>query len=165
MTRDLSPEVIGGRVEMGRLGWLDGVWRYKEVDAAAEIGREGESPRVSAKIQPWCGRPNLSRETKFSEARTRTSELKKTHFPCSADHEQDWQPYPVDPSSAKSADHTYKFKHAGNLMNQLICVSRPFSIYCIHTTVFDIDAPSLYLYSVTFTISIFFYDASSLYSR
>ena len=24
------------------------------------------------------------------------------HFPCSADHEQDWQPYPVDPYSAKS---------------------------------------------------------------
>ena len=22
------------------------------------------------------------------------------HFPCSADHEQDWQPYPVDPYSA-----------------------------------------------------------------
>ena len=22
------------------------------------------------------------------------------HFPCSADYEQDWQPYPVDPSSA-----------------------------------------------------------------
>ena len=22
------------------------------------------------------------------------------HFPCSADHEQDWQPYPVDPHSA-----------------------------------------------------------------
>ena len=21
------------------------------------------------------------------------------HFPCSADHEQDWQPYPVDPYS------------------------------------------------------------------
>ena len=21
----------------------------------------------------------------------------KIHFPCSADHEQDWQPYPVDP--------------------------------------------------------------------
>ena len=26
------------------------------------------------------------------------------HFPCSADHEQDWQPYPVDPYSAI---HTY----------------------------------------------------------
>ena len=23
------------------------------------------------------------------------------HFPCSVDHEQDWQPYPVDPYSAK----------------------------------------------------------------
>ena len=22
------------------------------------------------------------------------------HFPCSADHEQDWQPYPIDPYSA-----------------------------------------------------------------
>ena len=30
------------------------------------------------------------------------------HFPCSADHEQDWQPYPVDPYSAICDDHTYK---------------------------------------------------------
>ena len=29
------------------------------------------------------------------------------HFPCSADHEQDWQPYPVDPYSAICHDHTY----------------------------------------------------------
>ena len=28
------------------------------------------------------------------------------HFPCSADHEQDWQPYPVDPYSAICNDHT-----------------------------------------------------------
>ena len=28
------------------------------------------------------------------------------HFPCSADHEQDWQPYPVDPYSARCDDHT-----------------------------------------------------------
>ena len=28
-------------------------------------------------------------------------------FPCSADHEQDWQPYPVDPYSAVCDDHTY----------------------------------------------------------
>ena len=28
------------------------------------------------------------------------------HFPCSADHEQDWQPYPVDPYSAICDDHT-----------------------------------------------------------
>ena len=29
------------------------------------------------------------------------------HFLCSADHEQDWQPYPVDPYSAICDDHTY----------------------------------------------------------
>ena len=29
------------------------------------------------------------------------------HFPCSADHEQDWHPYPVDPHSAICDDHTY----------------------------------------------------------
>ena len=29
------------------------------------------------------------------------------HFPCSADHEQDWQPYPVDPYSAMCDDYTY----------------------------------------------------------
>ena len=31
----------------------------------------------------------------------------KCYFPCSADHEQDWQPYPVDPYSAICDDHTY----------------------------------------------------------
>ena len=29
------------------------------------------------------------------------------HFPCSADHEQDWQPYPVDPYLAIRNDHIY----------------------------------------------------------
>ena len=29
------------------------------------------------------------------------------YFPCSADHEQDWQPYPVDPYSAICDDHIY----------------------------------------------------------
>ena len=33
--------------------------------------------------------------------------LGNVHFPCSADHEQDWQPYPVDPYSAICDDHTY----------------------------------------------------------
>ena len=39
------------------------------------------------------------------------------HFPCSADHEQDWQPYPVDPYSAiydyHTYIHTYINRHAG----------------------------------------------------
>ena len=29
------------------------------------------------------------------------------YFPCSADHVQDWQPYPVDPYSSYMCDHTY----------------------------------------------------------
>ena len=29
------------------------------------------------------------------------------NFPCTADHEQDWQPYPVDPYSAIFDDHKY----------------------------------------------------------
>ena len=29
------------------------------------------------------------------------------NFPCSAEREQDWQPYPVDPYSVMCDDHTY----------------------------------------------------------
>ena len=38
--------------------------------------------------------------------KTRTG---KYSFPCSADHEQDWRPYPVDPYSCYTGmcDHTY----------------------------------------------------------
>ena len=35
------------------------------------------------------------------------------HFPCSADHEQDWQPYPVDPYSAICDGHTYIHTYIG----------------------------------------------------
>ena len=30
---------------------------------------------------------------------------RNTHFPCPADHKQDWQPYPVDPYSCYMCDH------------------------------------------------------------
>ena len=40
---------------------------------------------------------------KFSGA----NEDRNILFPPSADHEQDWQPYPVDPYSAESAEHTF----------------------------------------------------------
>ena len=35
------------------------------------------------------------------------------NFPCSADHKQDWQPYPVDPYSAICDDHTYIHTYSG----------------------------------------------------
>ena len=33
------------------------------------------------------------------------------YFPCSADHEQDWQPYPVDPYSAICDDQKINKKN------------------------------------------------------
>ena len=33
------------------------------------------------------------------------------HFPSSADHEQDWQPYPVDPYSARYVMTIHKYIH------------------------------------------------------
>ena len=44
------------------------------------------------------------------------------HFPCSADHEQDWQPYPVDPYSAICDDHTYIHTHTTCLIYTLLYV-------------------------------------------
>ena len=60
------------------------------------------------------GRPNPSRGTKFSGANNEDREIMSifpVHFPCSADHEQDWQPYLVDPYSAICDDHTYILVH------------------------------------------------------
>ena len=37
------------------------------------------------------------------------------HFTCSADHEQDWQPYPVDPYSCYMCDHIYTVLRPYNL--------------------------------------------------
>ena len=77
--------------------------------AAAELGR---NPVRKHHIQPEYGdeqadarrdcqnrvaRPN-------SQARTRTGNI---NFPCSADHEQNWQLYPGDPYSCYMCNYTY----------------------------------------------------------
>ena len=51
----------------------------------------------------------MSRLTRDGTAEpvSRDQILRHVHCPCSADHEQDWQPYPVDPYSAICDDHTY----------------------------------------------------------
>ena len=48
-------------------------------------------------------------ETKFSGTNSGGREI-NIHFPCSTNHEQDWQPYPVDPYSCYSTcdEHTYR---------------------------------------------------------
>ena len=42
------------------------------------------------------------------------------HFPCSADHEQYWQPYPVDPNSAICDAYTYIHTYIDILINMYI---------------------------------------------
>ena len=79
------------------------------MDGAAEIGRNLVSKH---QIQPENGdeqadaerdcRTRLARSN--SQARTWTG---KYSFFSSADHVQDWQPYPIDPYSCYMCDHTY----------------------------------------------------------
>ena len=40
------------------------------------------------------------------------------NFPCSAHHEQDWQPYPVDSYSCYMCDHTYILFMAGSYRDE-----------------------------------------------
>ena len=79
------------------------------MDAAAELGR---NPVSKHQIQPEYGDEqadagrdcrNVSRDQILSRER----EQGNVHFPCPADHEHDWQPYPVDPYYAICDDHTY----------------------------------------------------------
>ena len=51
------------------------------------------------------------------------------HFPCSADHEQDWQPYPVDPYSAICDDHTYIHTYILKGIYRYICRRNPGKLY------------------------------------
>ena len=46
----------------------------------------------------------ISRDQSFRRERGQ----KNVYFPCLVDHEQDRQPYPVDPYSAVCDDHTYR---------------------------------------------------------
>ena len=82
------------------------------MDAAAELGR---NPVSKHQIQLEYGDEQadagrdaepVSRDQILRHARGQGN----IHFPCSADHEQDWRPYPVDPYSAMlyvMTIHTY----------------------------------------------------------
>ena len=88
-------------------------WRltiYYE-DAAPESGRNPMSEtRFSLSVeyeQAHAGRDDRIRLARpNSQARTQTG--KKT-FSSSADHEQDWQPYPVDPDPATQVRDDYSY--------------------------------------------------------
>ena len=100
------------------------------MDATAELGRNLVSKH---QIQPEYGdeeadagrdcRTRLARPN--SQARTRTGNI---NFPCPAHHEQDWQPYPVDPYSYYMCYHTYIHIYISHDLG--VALELPCSIYC-----------------------------------
>ena len=81
------------------------------MNTAAELGRNLVSKH---QVQPEYGdeQADAGRDCQtVSRDQIRRHERRQVdiHFPCSADHEQDWQPYPVDPYSCYiyMCDHTY----------------------------------------------------------
>ena len=86
-------------------------WRMvvSSMDAAAELGR---NPASKHQIQPEYG----DKEADAGQnCRTRLASLRRErgqgniHFPCSADHVQGWQPYPVDPYSCYRLCHDHSY--------------------------------------------------------
>ena len=81
------------------------------MDAAAELGRNPVSKRIGFSLSMEISR--LTRDGTAEPVSRDQIILRHVrgqgniHFPCSADNEQDWQPYPVDPYSAVCDDHTY----------------------------------------------------------
>ena len=80
------------------------------MDVAAELGRNPVSKCTIFSLSTEMSR--LTRDG-TAEPVSRDQILRrergqgKNHFSCSADHEQDWQPYPVDPYSCYMCAHTY----------------------------------------------------------
>ena len=84
------------------------------MDVAAKTGR---NPASKHQIQPeygkwawWRGtgqRNGTAEPVSRDQIRRREQGQRNITFPCSADHVQDWQPYPVDPCSCYMCDHTY----------------------------------------------------------
>ena len=78
------------------------------MDAAAELGR---NPVSKHQIQPEYGdkQANAGRDCRTRLARSNSQAptgTGKYFFPCSNDHEQHWQPYPVDSYPFAICDHT-----------------------------------------------------------
>ena len=86
------------------------------------------------------GRPN-------SQARAGQGNI---HFPCSADHEPDWQPYPVDPYSCYCTSDMHRKKNTRNisLTNRKIFrdISQQFTITVVSHAFFVSSVLPLHFY-------------------
>ena len=69
------------------------------MDAAAKIGRNPISQHQNIEMSRLT-RDGTTETVSRDQILRRERGLGNISSPCSADHEQDWQPYPVDPYSA-----------------------------------------------------------------
>ena len=79
------------------------------MDAAAELGRNSVR-KHQIQLEYGDEQADAGRDRRIHLSRSNPqarTETKKCEFPCPADHEQDWQPYPVDPYSCYMCDYTY----------------------------------------------------------
>ena len=91
------------------------------METVAESGKGGVESRKYAPDSAWVWRMSRLTRDGTAEPYSRDQTLRrergqgKSYFPCSADHEQDWQPYPVDAQSAESDDphHTHMIHTPG----------------------------------------------------
>ena len=87
-------------------------WRMavltKQMDDAAELGRNPVS-KMSRLTRDGTAEP-VSRNQILWRERGQGN----IHFPCSAEHEQDWQPYTVDPYSCYVCDDKYTLSDEGS---------------------------------------------------
>ena len=59
----------------------------------------------------WLTRDGTAETVSRDQILRRERRQGNIYFPCSADHVQDWQPYPVDPYSYYVCDHTQYIHH------------------------------------------------------
>ena len=96
-------------MEMSRLtrdGTAETVSRDQFFQARTGTGKKKLSMEMSRLTRDGTAE-TVSRDQIFQARRGTGKYSFSLHFSCSADHVQDWQPYPVDPYSCYMRDHTY----------------------------------------------------------
>ena len=92
-------------------------------------------------MRDWTVEP-VSRDQIFRRERGQGN----INFPCSADHEQDWQPYPVDPHFAINDDHTYIYRYIHTyILSSSLAIRASSAVYVVWICSFPTTACRLVL--------------------
>ena len=78
------------------------------MEAAAELERNPASTRFNLSMEmSRLTRDGTAEHVSRDQILRHERKQGNIHFSCSADHVQNWRPYPVDPYSCHMCDHTY----------------------------------------------------------